>query len=153
MSRNSSAKMTAEMRATLARRVKSLRLEQGMKQEELAENANVSRQTLSDIENGNTTPQAKVLQRIYQVLGIDIEPVAFDEQTGIWLSMLGTLIEAVPAERRPHAVDGAVRAITNELHAPTNVIRGRFGANVGTPEHDDLEAVAREADLEPTDEQ
>lgn len=145
--------MTAEMRATLARRVKSLRLEQGMKQEELAENANVSRQTLSDIENGNTTPQAKVLQRIYQVLGIDIEPVAFDEQTGIWLSMLGTLIEAVPADRRPHAVDGAVRAITNELHAPTNVIRGRFGGDVGTPEHDDLDAVARPTDPEPTDEQ
>jgi transcriptional regulator with XRE-family HTH domain len=153
MSRNSPAKLTAEIRATLARRVKSLRLEQGMKQEELAENANVSRQTLSDIENGNTTPQAKVLQRIYQVLGIDIEPVSFDEQTDIWLGILGTLIEAVPADRRPRAVDGAMRAITHELNAPDNVIRGRFGADVGAPTEDDLDAVARPADPEPTDEQ
>lgn len=34
-----------------------------------------------------------------------------------------------------------------------NVIRGRFGANVGTPAQDDLDAVARTTDPEPTDEQ
>lgn len=121
MSRNSSGKLSADARASLAQRVKPLRLAQKMNQEQLAEWANVSRQTLSDIENGNTTPQAKVLQRIYQVLGVDIEPVRFEEQTEIWLSMLGTLIEAVPIERRSRAVDGAVRAISGELLAPSNV--------------------------------
>jgi transcriptional regulator with XRE-family HTH domain len=123
-----------------------------MKQEELAENANVSRQTLSDIENGNTTPQAKVLQRIYQVLGVDIEPVRFEDQTEIWLSMLGTLIEAVPIERRSRAVDGAVRAISDELLAPSNVTP--FPASrVTPPAEDELDAVARTTDPEPTDEQ
>ncbi len=34
---------------------------------------------------------------------------------------------------------------------PSNVVRGRFG--VGTPAEDDLDAVARPADPEPTDEQ
>lgn len=34
-----------------------------------------------------------------------------------------------------------------------NIIRGRFGADVGTPTEDDLDAVARPTDPEPTDEQ
>lgn len=34
-----------------------------------------------------------------------------------------------------------------------NVVRGRFGKDVGTPAEDDLDAVARPTDPEPTDEQ
>lgn len=34
-----------------------------------------------------------------------------------------------------------------------NIIRGRFGSNVGAPAEDDLDAVARPTDPEPTDEQ
>ncbi|MCC4250219.1 helix-turn-helix domain-containing protein [Microbacterium testaceum] len=34
-----------------------------------------------------------------------------------------------------------------------NIIRGRFGSDVGAPTEDDLDAVARDTDPEPTDEQ
>lgn len=51
-------------------------------------------------------------------------------------------------EKVVHRVEDADPAILDG-----NIIRGRFGADVGTLTEDDLKAVARETDLEPTDEQ
>lgn len=51
----------------------------------------------------------------------------------------------------------ATELIERAQHAatetPSNVVRGRFGADVVTLAEDDLDAVARPADPEPTDEQ
>lgn len=51
------------------------------------------------------------------------------------------------------ATDLIVRAQDAVNATPDNVVRGRFGADVGTTTEDDLKAVARKADEEPTDEQ
>lgn len=153
MSRNSSEKLTAQDRLALTRRVKELRLQAGYRQDELAELAGVSRQTLSDIENANTNaPQMKTLVRIYDALGVDIAPPEFEGQTQLWLAMLGALIEAVPEDRRSGAVDKAVVAITSEIGRRSNVTPFP-SRNVGTPAEDDHYLAARPADLEPTDEQ
>lgn len=45
------------------------------------------------------------------------------------------------------------RATAAAEGAPDNIVRGRFGTNVGAPTEDDLDAVARPTDPEPTDEQ
>jgi transcriptional regulator with XRE-family HTH domain len=141
MSRNSSAKLSAQDRLALARRIKDLRLQRGVRQEDLAEWASVSRQTLSDIENGNVAaPQMKTLIRIYDALGVDIHPPEFEEQTQLWLAMLGTLIEAVPEERRSGAVDKAVVAISGEI-APRANITALPSRNVGGSTDTDLETV------------
>jgi len=141
MSRNSSVKLTAQERLALARQVKELRQRAGLKQEDLAENAGVSRQTLSDIENANTNaPQMKTLIRIYDALGIDIAPPEFEEQTKQWLGMLGALIEAVPSERRPDAIDKVVVLLSSEIAQRSNVTAFPK-RNVGTPRHTELETV------------
>ncbi|PNW10679.1 hypothetical protein C1632_02655 [Microbacterium testaceum] len=141
MSRNSSVKLTAQERLALARQVKELRQRAGLKQEDLAENAGVSRQTLSDIENANTNaPQMKTLIRIYDALGIDIAPPEFEEQTQQWLGMLGALIEAVSSERRPDAIDKVVVLLSGEIAQRSNVTAFPK-RNVGTPRQTDLEGV------------
>lgn len=127
MSKNKSVDLKSSDRGELARQVKQLRLGLDMRQEDLARDAGISRQTLSDIENGNVaSPQLRTLRRIYQVLGVDIEPTTFEAQTEVWLGILGTLIESVPAARRPRAVDGAIRALANEI-TPSNVTEVQFG--------------------------
>lgn len=138
----------------MARQVKELRQRANMKQEDLSELAGVSRQTLSDIENANTTaPQMKTLIRIYDALGIDIAPPEFEGQTQQWLAMLGALIEAIPTERRPSAVDKVVVVLSGEIAGRSNVTPFPT-RNVGTPaQDDDLYEAARPADPEPTDEQ
>lgn len=126
----------------MARQVKELRQRANLKQEDLSELAGVSRQTLSDIENANTNaPQMKTLIRIYDALGIDIAPPEFEGQTQQWLAMLGALIEAIPTERRPAAVDKAVVVLTGELTRRSNVT-ALPARNVGTPRHTDLETAA-----------
>ena len=84
-----------------------------MKQSELAEEAQVSRATISNIENGSTTPQAEILGRILRALGVETEAPEFSEQTELWLSMMGSLIEAIPDSRRAPAVNSAIRVLAD----------------------------------------
>lgn len=57
-----------------------------------------------------------------------------------------------PFARDEDWLDPWGKAAYSRLH-PNNVVHGRFGADVGTPTQDDLDAVARPTDPEPTDEQ
>lgn len=84
-----------------------------MKQSELADEAKVSRATISNIENGSTTPQAEILGRILRALGIEMESPEFSEQTELWLSMMGSLIEAIPGSRRAPVVNSAIRVLAD----------------------------------------
>lgn len=84
-----------------------------MKQSELAEEAKVSRATISNIENGSTTPQAEILGRILRALGIEVDATEFGEQTELWLSMMGALIEAIPDGRRAPVVNNAIRVLSD----------------------------------------
>lgn len=126
MSRKTGAKLELSARRELAARVKTLRHGKDMTQEELARYAEVSRQTLSDIENGNTVPQQKVLYRILHVLGVDEETPQFEDQTELWLSLIGTLIETIPETRRGFAVDRVVRSLAEDIKtgAQSNVSAG-----------------------------
>ena len=82
----------------------------------------------------------KTLIRIYDALGIDIAPPEFEEQTQQWLGMLGALIEAVPSERRPDAIDKVVVLLSGEIAQRSNVTAFPK-RNVGTPRHTELETV------------
>ncbi|MCU1412128.1 MAG: family transcriptional regulator [Rhodoglobus sp.] len=66
-------------------------------------------------------PQEEVLVRVLRVLGLDVDEQRFNPQTELWLSMMGTLIEAIPDERRAPAVDGALRVLGDGLKA-SNVV-------------------------------
>jgi putative transcriptional regulator len=61
--------------------VRSHRVLRGFTQEELAERAGVSRQTVVAIEKGNYTPSVALALRLGQVLGVAVEAL-FDLETG-----------------------------------------------------------------------
>lgn len=55
--------------------IKRLRVLREMSQDELAEAANVARQTLSNIERGATTARPSSMRRIAEALGVSVETV------------------------------------------------------------------------------
>lgn len=112
MSKKSLDDASAPERAEYARRIKTLRQGQKLKQSELAERAGVTRQTISNMENG-VTPQRDVLRRVLEVLGVDLDAPQFQEETTLWLTMIGTLIETIPQEERPPVVDAAIRVLSD----------------------------------------
>lgn len=115
MSKNFFENLTADERAELAKLVKPLRQAGGLTKKVVYEEAGISRQTLDNIENGITVPQADVLKRVLEVVGHEVDEPEFGPQTQTWLVMIGTLIEAVPALRRPRAVDAAIRRLALEV--------------------------------------
>lgn len=114
MSKNFSGDMTTEQRRALAAQVRKLRQDRGWSQSELAELANVTRQTVSNLERG-TVPQLETLRRLLDVLGVETAAVEFDEQTQMWLTMIGTLIEAIPSDARRTAVDESIRVLASHV--------------------------------------
>lgn len=52
--------------------IKAIRKNKGMTQEELAIKLNVARQTISKWEKGLTVPDAEMVQKISEILDVDI---------------------------------------------------------------------------------
>ncbi len=116
----------------------------GLTQQELADAAGVSRQSISNIESGATVPQNKSLTRILDVLGVSSSDSEYSDETQLWLGILAGMLEALPVERRAVAGQAAVTAVTTELvssshlHAASNVVVGGFGQD-GESDEDELE--------------
>lgn len=104
-------------RREMAEKVRTLRVDRGLSQQELANLVEVSRQSIVDIENGNKVPRAKTLKKILTVLGVEVEAVEFNEQTEKWLVMFGTFIEAIPEVKRADAVQRALGSLAAEVGA------------------------------------
>lgn len=138
--------LSAEERAEWAARVKTLRLAADLTQQELATEAKTSRQTVNNMENG-FTPQLKTLKRVLNVLGVNTDPVEFERQTEMWLATMGTLIEAIPEERRAKHVDIAIGDLADGVRGTSsNVIE--FPNVGGVPDYEDgsHQAVASRTD-------
>lgn len=61
-------------------RLEILRKERGIKQEELASALEVSRQTISSLENGRYNPSIILAFKIARYFGLRIEEIFFDEE-------------------------------------------------------------------------
>lgn len=122
MSKKWAENLTSDERAELAKMVKPLRQAAGLTKKDVYDEAKISRQTLDNIENGVTVPQADVLLRVLDVVGYEIAGPEFDAQTETWLAMLGALIEAIPADRRAGAVDRIIRALALETRRSEGVV-------------------------------
>lgn len=125
MSKKKIADMTMAERAELATQVKPLRLHAGLKQEELADLAGTDRTTIVNIETAKTRPQARVLTRIFDALGVEDGDVTFLPETEAWLASMGTLIEMIPEVTRPKHVNRAISGLAAGL------------SDYGDPEYDD----------------
>lgn len=128
MSRKNFSMDTRDGRAAYAAQVKDARLAVGLRQEDLAHEARISRTTLIDIEAGRLVPQAGTLQRILDALGIDTAEHTLDHDTQTWVGMIGGMLQALPDERRARAGQAAVNAIAAEASRP----------NVGDVTEDDI---------------
>src|SRR6185369_3031856 len=73
----------------LGRQIEGLRTEIGMSQLELATRAGVSRETVSNVETGKTSPRADVLFKIYDALGRELiaVPSSLTAQLKLWMSV------------------------------------------------------------------
>lgn len=138
--------LTADERAEWAGRVKTLRLAADLTQQELATEAKTSRQTINNMENG-FTPQLATLKRVLNVLGVDTDPVEFEKQTQMWLTTMGSLIEAIPEERRSKHVDIAIGDLADGVRgAQSNVITFPVVSSTNDYEDGSHQAVASRND-------
>ena len=65
---------------TLKNRIEEIRSERGIRQEELAKQMGVSRQTISSLENGRYNPSILLAYKIAQYFGMMIEEVFIFEE-------------------------------------------------------------------------
>ncbi|WP_025159107.1 helix-turn-helix domain-containing protein [Leifsonia aquatica] len=125
MSNKKLTELSEAERAEYGKRIKAIRQAAGMKQSELAQEAKVSRATISNIENGSTTPQAEILGRILGALGIETSAPEFEPQTELWLSMMGALIESIPELRRAPVVNGAMRVLADGVREGSSEVAAK----------------------------
>lgn len=64
----------------IGKNIKTLRTKQNMTQDELAQRLFVTRQTVSNYENGNSRPDVDMLLRIAEVFGVDVNTVIYGPQ-------------------------------------------------------------------------
>ncbi|WP_066798851.1 helix-turn-helix transcriptional regulator [Sphingomonas soli] len=64
-------------RATLGNHLKSMRVQAGLTQAELAERVGVSRKTVNTVENGVFTPSATLALQLARALGVPVEALFF----------------------------------------------------------------------------
>ncbi len=90
-----------------------------MSQDDLAEAAGTTRRTIGSLERGHTNPQPGTLGRILKVLGLDAAP-AFDQEVETYLSsIIGPLLQQVPAAQRGEALRRVVLELSRAIAQPT----------------------------------
>jgi len=71
--------MAIDICIRIGRRIRDLRLKQGMTQSILADQAEITREHLSELENGNKEIGVRTLERITTALGVSLK-VFFDDK-------------------------------------------------------------------------
>lgn len=143
--------------------IKKLRVLREMSQDELAEAANVTRQTLSNIERGATTGRTSSMRRIAEALGVPVEtvmgpsnpkaaaPVALRELDEDDRRVLYGLIATKRGEKSPEMHRHDMREFARLLRALATL-----GHNVDLAEYvkasEPGEQLRRELDVEPAGE-
>lgn len=103
--------LTYEEREGHAKRIKSLRQVRGLTQDDLAGEAHVSRATINNWENGATVPQADKLELVFRALGVQLDESEFEPATQEWLSVMGVLVEKIPAADRQPVMNSAITLV------------------------------------------
>lgn len=94
-------------------KIKSLRKEKGLTQQQLADKLNISRNSLINYENNRRTPSIRKIKKIAEVLGVSYSEIIFDnekitlseivkfddiENTNVYISLIET--ELINTENR-----------------------------------------------------
>lgn len=86
------------LRLALARRLRSLRIEAGLTQIELAERAGISNEFLSRIEHASGTPSLDTVARLAHGLGLQLCEVFQEDAPADVMARLGTLLARLEPE-------------------------------------------------------
>jgi transcriptional regulator with XRE-family HTH domain len=129
--------LTYDERASHAMRIKSLRQARGLTQDDLGNEAGVSRATINNWENGTTVPQADKLEVVFRALGVQLDDSEFEPATQEWLAVMGVLVEKIPAADRQPVMNSAITLVARGAQsAPVAPIRP---VNVAPTHEDDFE--------------
>ena len=85
----------AELKKLLGRRIKELRKQQNLKQEELAEIINIATRNLSNIETGNCFPSPDNIERLANALNCKIKDLFDFEHHQEPLDLIAEIIEKI----------------------------------------------------------
>jgi transcriptional regulator with XRE-family HTH domain len=112
---------------TLARRLRSLRAERGLSLESLAERSGVSRSNISQIERGESSPTAVVLDKLATALGVTLPelfslPDAVDELPSPLARAADQLVWTDPAS------DYLRRSLSPAARSPIQLVEVHFPA-------------------------
>ena len=122
---------TSDERSSLAKLIQPARKRLGMKQDDLARAAGVSRTSIINMESGKNTPQEEQLRKVFVVLGIPTED-DFDIESRGQLAVIGGMLQAFPEAEREAAVDLVIETLGARLRVvsaakpaelPSNVVR------------------------------
>lgn len=106
---------TAKDRLAYGSKIKQLRVAAGLRQEDLAEQAGVTRRTLGSIERGDVAGQAENLKRILLVLGVATEPRTWSRATEEYIAILAPLIESLPPEALAGTMNQVIQLLASAL--------------------------------------
>lgn len=134
--------LTQEQRQELGPKLRDARKARGMKQEDVAVAANISRKTLSDLERGNRGAQPAVLSRVLTALDIpqvgDAE-TRYSEPTRLFIASAAPLFDRLPESEQPAAQGDVVALLAARLKRSTSSAGLRL---VGGSTDDDLQRAA-----------
>lgn len=108
-------KMDEQDRVRYARKIKTARQALNMTQAQVAEAADVSRNTVLAIESGKSTPQADKLWRVMLAVGVRPDGGEPDWLDG-WLAVLVPQIKRIPATDRGRVLGEVTRVIYEAVH-------------------------------------
>jgi transcriptional regulator with XRE-family HTH domain len=119
--------------------IRAAREAQGLKQEDLADQARTSRRTLGSIERGDSVAQHDVLSRLLDVLGLT--PRRLDDDIEAFMAMLGPLLQMLTVEQRlavmPEVMQLVARALSGadpNVHMVIDEGAPMLGASARTPQ-------------------
>lgn len=132
---NSAPPMTEQQRATYAAQLKAARVSQKLRQQDVAEQAGIARNTYAAMENGSQIPQAEKLWAAMLVLGLQPntdEPEWLQE----WWAILKPLILQLPPSTRGETMGKIVLVLSQAIRA------GKDSGGVGLGVQPDLEMLS-----------
>ncbi|NKR72945.1 helix-turn-helix domain-containing protein [Rhodococcus hoagii] len=133
---------TEQERMTWASKIKPARVSRGLTQQEVAEMAGVSRNTVVSAESGSKVPQSDKLWRIMIALDLGPDPAdSFPDDVHTWLAILGPLIANIPTAKRESAMVRVITMLGQEIASRPDV------AFPGMPVESDVAAADNVHDL------
>ena len=107
------------MEMTLGKRIAALRRQKGLKQEDLANELDVSPQAVSKWENDQTCPDISLLPRLAQLLGVSVDELLSGKKEN-----LPQTVQILPPEERKDLKDMMLRIVVDSAdgdHVRVNI--------------------------------